>query len=81
MNFNLLLFFFFQASQLFDDPEGKIDMPLSLKVVRWIRACDYIADKVCNRRPTLTKTSFFKNPIDANLGFMLNFVTCHFAHF
>lgn len=33
--------------QAYDDIEGKIDIPASLRVVQWKRPSDFITEKVC----------------------------------
>ena len=36
----------FQVQHSFDDPEGKIEMPPTMKVDHWKRPQDYITEKV-----------------------------------
>lgn len=47
---------FVQSSHLFDDPEGKIELPSCFKVDQWKRPSDFIqSDKVRRREKTKEK--------------------------
>ena len=39
-----------QVQHFFDDPDGKLELPPSLKVASWKRPQDYITDKVKQHR-------------------------------
>lgn len=50
-------FFFSKVSHGFEDPEGKVELPRSLRVEQWKRPIEFLpADKVDEN-----KTSIFKN--------------------
>ena len=37
----------FQQQHFFEDPDGKLEMPMSLRVDHWKRPQDFITEKVC----------------------------------